>query len=193
VPVKVGVEACGHYHQPLLTASAWPAGWEVLEPVGPHRPLPLLAAGNAAGDIEMLTAARFALLVRHDDADREHAYQDPALLDPAAVAGPWSASAAGRPTDDAATAALARRPDRGAAGTPTSMGAGLHRPLPGMAEAVRGTVRHLSYSAPSYQARRPAAPGWRCGPAARRGVRSASPSRSPAAGPGRSPGPLVPG
>jgi transposase len=31
VPVKVGVEACGHYHQPLLTASAWPAGWEVLE------------------------------------------------------------------------------------------------------------------------------------------------------------------
>jgi transposase len=31
VPVKVGVEACGHYHRPLLTASAWPAGWEVLE------------------------------------------------------------------------------------------------------------------------------------------------------------------
>ena len=31
VPVKVGVEACGHYHQPLLTPSAWPAGWEVLE------------------------------------------------------------------------------------------------------------------------------------------------------------------
>lgn len=31
VPVKVGVEACGHYHQPLLAPSAWPAGWEVLE------------------------------------------------------------------------------------------------------------------------------------------------------------------
>jgi transposase len=31
VPVKVGVEACGHYHQPLLAATAWPAGWEVLE------------------------------------------------------------------------------------------------------------------------------------------------------------------
>jgi transposase len=30
-PVKVGVEACGHYHQPLLTPSAWPPGWEVLE------------------------------------------------------------------------------------------------------------------------------------------------------------------
>lgn len=28
VPVKVGVEACGHYHQPLPTASAWPAGWK---------------------------------------------------------------------------------------------------------------------------------------------------------------------
>jgi transposase len=31
VPVKVGVEACGHYHQPLLAPSAWPRGWEVLE------------------------------------------------------------------------------------------------------------------------------------------------------------------
>ena len=31
VPVKVGVEACGHYHRPLLAPSAWPAGWEVLE------------------------------------------------------------------------------------------------------------------------------------------------------------------
>jgi transposase len=31
VPVKVGVEACGHYHRPLVAPSAWPAGWEVLE------------------------------------------------------------------------------------------------------------------------------------------------------------------
>ncbi len=29
--VKVGVEAAGHYHRPLLAPSAWPAGWEVLE------------------------------------------------------------------------------------------------------------------------------------------------------------------
>jgi transposase len=29
--VKVGVEAAGHYHRPLLTPAAWPAGWEVLE------------------------------------------------------------------------------------------------------------------------------------------------------------------
>ena len=29
--VKVGVEAAGHYHRPLLTPTAWPAGWEVLE------------------------------------------------------------------------------------------------------------------------------------------------------------------
>ena len=35
---------------------------------------PLLAGGNADGDIAMLEAARFALLVRHDDADREFAY-----------------------------------------------------------------------------------------------------------------------
>jgi transposase len=31
VPVKVGVEACGHYHRPLVAPSAWPPGWEVLE------------------------------------------------------------------------------------------------------------------------------------------------------------------
>jgi len=28
--VKVGVEAAGHYHRPML-ATSWPAGWEVLE------------------------------------------------------------------------------------------------------------------------------------------------------------------
>jgi transposase len=29
--VKVGVEAAGHYHQPMLTSGLWPADWEVLE------------------------------------------------------------------------------------------------------------------------------------------------------------------
>ncbi|MCF6744090.1 IS110 family transposase [Blastococcus sp. KM273128] len=29
--VKVGVEAAGHYHRPLLAPTAWPAGWELLE------------------------------------------------------------------------------------------------------------------------------------------------------------------
>jgi len=29
--VKVGIEAAGHYHRPLLAPTAWPAGWEVLE------------------------------------------------------------------------------------------------------------------------------------------------------------------
>jgi transposase len=29
--VKVGVEAAGHYHRPLLATGSWPAGWEVLE------------------------------------------------------------------------------------------------------------------------------------------------------------------
>jgi hypothetical protein len=36
--------------------------------------LPLLAAGNSDGDIEMLQSAQFGLLVHHDDADREFAY-----------------------------------------------------------------------------------------------------------------------
>lgn len=29
--VRVGVEAAGHYHRPLVAPSAWPAGWEVVE------------------------------------------------------------------------------------------------------------------------------------------------------------------
>ena len=29
--VKVGIEAAGHYHRPLLAPQAWPAGWELLE------------------------------------------------------------------------------------------------------------------------------------------------------------------
>jgi transposase len=29
--VKVGIEAAGHYHRPLLGSGMWPAGWEVLE------------------------------------------------------------------------------------------------------------------------------------------------------------------
>jgi len=29
--VKVGVEAAGHYHRPLLMAGSWPISWEVLE------------------------------------------------------------------------------------------------------------------------------------------------------------------
>ena len=36
--------------------------------------MPLLAGGNADGDMAMLESARFALLVRHDDAEREFAY-----------------------------------------------------------------------------------------------------------------------
>jgi transposase len=30
-PVKVGVEAAGHYHRPPLGSAVWPAGWEVVE------------------------------------------------------------------------------------------------------------------------------------------------------------------
>ena len=37
---------------------------------------PLLAGGNADGDVQMLESARFALLLDHDDAVREFAYED---------------------------------------------------------------------------------------------------------------------
>jgi transposase len=29
--VKVGIEAAGHYHQPVMEPSSWPAGWELME------------------------------------------------------------------------------------------------------------------------------------------------------------------
>ena len=38
----------------------------------------MFAGGNADVDIEMLTAATFALLVKHDDGDREYAYTEAA-------------------------------------------------------------------------------------------------------------------
>ncbi len=50
---------------------------------------PVLAAGNAGGDIEMLRAARFALVVHHDDDVREYAYDDRQILD-AAAGGGWT-------------------------------------------------------------------------------------------------------
>jgi cytosine/adenosine deaminase-related metal-dependent hydrolase len=49
---------------------------------------PVLAAGNAAGDIDMLRTVRFALVVHHDGDVREYAYDDPQILN-AAAAGGW--------------------------------------------------------------------------------------------------------
>jgi transposase len=31
VSVRVGIEAAGHYHQPLMAPASWPAGWQLLE------------------------------------------------------------------------------------------------------------------------------------------------------------------
>jgi hypothetical protein len=51
--------------------------------------LPLLAFGNAKGDIELLASARHAMLVRHDDAEREYDYEDAETL-AAAERGGWT-------------------------------------------------------------------------------------------------------
>jgi phosphoserine phosphatase len=50
---------------------------------------PVLAAGNADGDIQMLELARFGILLHHDDAEREYAYDAGAekALEAAAAAG----------------------------------------------------------------------------------------------------------
>ena len=62
---------------------------------------PLLAGGNADGDIQMLSEAKFSLLVHHDDAKREFAYDvgaEQALA--AAKAGGWTVASI---ADDFAT------------------------------------------------------------------------------------------
>lgn len=51
--------------------------------------LPVLAGGNAAGDIPMLKAAQFAMVIHHDDPTREYAYDDPHVLEQARVRG-WT-------------------------------------------------------------------------------------------------------
>ena len=50
---------------------------------------PVLAAGNAVGDIAMLAAAQYALVVHHDDATREYVYDDEKILQ-AAAQNRWS-------------------------------------------------------------------------------------------------------
>jgi hypothetical protein len=50
---------------------------------------PVLAAGNAADEIDTLRAARFALVVHHDDDVREYACDDPQILN-AAAGGGWT-------------------------------------------------------------------------------------------------------
>ena len=61
--VRVGVEAAGHYHLPLLAPSAWPPGWEVLE-LNPGHVTELLLAGRglpvAHGEAVLVEIAAWA-------------------------------------------------------------------------------------------------------------------------------------
>lgn len=85
----IGSEVQIELHVGKLIRTATP----MLTDDGPGKPvhlwnrtgtLPLLAAGNAAGDIEMLTAAAVGLVIDHDDPDREYRYQDQKVLAAAA-------------------------------------------------------------------------------------------------------------
>jgi transposase len=65
VRVRVGVEAAGHYHLPLLTAAAWPAGWELVELNPAHVTEQRRVAGRRrvktdAIDLEAITALLLA-------------------------------------------------------------------------------------------------------------------------------------
>lgn len=58
--VKVGIEAAGHYHRPLLSPRVWPAGWELLALNPGHvaeqrRVLGKRTIKTDAGDLEAMT------------------------------------------------------------------------------------------------------------------------------------------
>ena len=73
--VKIGIEAAGHYHRPLLAAGRWPAGWELLELNPGHvteqrRVLGKRTIKTDAVDLEAMTELLLAgrgLPVRRDD------------------------------------------------------------------------------------------------------------------------------
>jgi hypothetical protein len=76
----IGSSAPVEYRDGELVRSA---GFEQPLDDGPGKPVhiwartgrrPLVAGGNADGDIEMLSQARLAILVHHDDPEREFAY-----------------------------------------------------------------------------------------------------------------------
>lgn len=60
VAVKVGIEAAGHYHRPLLSPTIWPAGWELLALNPGHvaeqrKVLGKRTIKTDAGDLEAMT------------------------------------------------------------------------------------------------------------------------------------------
>jgi phosphoserine phosphatase len=90
----IGTEAVITWREGQLRRESWVIPLDD----GPGKPahlwdragqLPLLAVGNAKGDIELLDSAEHAMLVRHDDADREYAYDDQEALSAARSAG-WT-------------------------------------------------------------------------------------------------------
>lgn len=94
-PAVVGSEASVELHGDRLVRSA-----HLIEPLadGPGKRVhlwertgkqPLVAVGNAAGDIEMLECAQFSALLHHDDPVREYAYRDEQALTRAAERG-WT-------------------------------------------------------------------------------------------------------
>jgi hypothetical protein len=62
-------------HRNRLSLPLDDGAWKVVHIYERTGHLPAFAAGNSDGDVEMLRAARFALLLEHDDPEREYAYQ----------------------------------------------------------------------------------------------------------------------
>jgi phosphoserine phosphatase len=76
----IGSSAAYEYKDGTITRTGQMLGGLALGPGKPEHifaqtgRMPVLAGGNADVDIEMLTAASFAILVNHDDGAREYAY-----------------------------------------------------------------------------------------------------------------------
>jgi phosphoserine phosphatase len=67
-------------HRNRLNQPLAEGAWKVVHIYERTGHLPAFAAGNADGDVEMLQAASFALLLHHDDGQREYAYHTNAEL-----------------------------------------------------------------------------------------------------------------
>ncbi len=89
--VKVGIEAAGHYHRPLLSAASWPDGWELLElnPAHVTEQRRVLGKRTIKTDVIDLTAMTELLL-----AGRRAPVRDRALL--LGELTSWSAHRSGR-------------------------------------------------------------------------------------------------
>jgi transposase len=78
--VRVGVEACGHYHHPVVAPGVWPEGWEVVELNPAWVTAQRRVNGTARRKTDAIDAAAIADLLRAGRGHPVHS-ADPALVE----------------------------------------------------------------------------------------------------------------